>query len=80
MEKKEIEKGMEGKELSELNRHELAVAAGNAREAVLVAQKKIKDAESGDQIATGMAALTVATANLALVNDAQVVLASALLG
>jgi hypothetical protein len=44
MEKSEIEKGMEGKELSEMNRHELAVVAGNAIGRVKAAQEKLKSA------------------------------------
>lgn len=80
MEKSELEKGMQGKELADMNRHELAVAAGNAIDRVKAANVKLKAAfdtlpqtarmAAGDQLEAAYEALS-ASAELALVTRAE---------
>lgn len=83
MEKAELEKGMEGKTFDQMNRHELALAAGNAVDRVNAAQEKLKSAfdnmpatakmAAGDQLAVLQEQLN-ANAELLLATRAELAL------
>lgn len=80
MEKKELEKCMDGKCLGEMNRHELAVAGSNAIERVKAAQEDLDAAfaslpqtakmAAGEQLTAAFEALAALT-ELSLVTRAE---------